>query len=152
MKRTALRRSVALRSRRRDTRPRPPRLGVAVPDGPGWSALCRAIRRRDQVCRFCGAVPPPRAVAWPVDHILPRRLLPVCEADARDNLAVLCSAHHSVKTGRIESRLFAYGDWYELWRWIETLALTGPVPSAELVGRALQRLNALLGGEVNGGK
>lgn len=139
MKRTALKRRTPLRARRREKSPRVLRLGVPVPAGPGWKELVRLVCARDQLrCRYCGS-----GAVYDVDHILPRRLLPPPGGNALENLALLCDPHHARKTSRVEARLFQ-GHWYELARWITILRLTGPVPSPDMVGRALKRLNDLL--------
>ena len=139
MNRSRLRRGPWRRPRPRDARP-----GEAHPTGAGWLVLCRTIRRRDHhTCRYCGHHPLTGA-AGAVDHLLPRRLFPRGKGDFPENLALLCAEScHAVKTHVIEPALYR-ADYLTFSRWLDVLRNTGPVPRADQIGAALERLRELL--------
>ncbi len=121
------------------------RPGRPVDYGKRWRARAAAARARDSyACRICG-----HAIGVKgghVDHIVPRRLLGRSRAEIEDptNLALLCQEHHAHKTQTIEPLLYGGRNLQPFHRYLETLARTGPVPSAELIGRALERAAAAL--------
>lgn len=126
------------RPRRRAERP-----GASVPHGTGWLVLCGQVRRRDgHCCRFCQT--PAMGTAGAVDHLLPRRLFPRGTGDFPENLSLLCTAHHALKTQVIEPALYR-ADYLTFSRWLDMLRQTGPVPRADQIGAALGRLRDLLG-------
>lgn len=125
------------------------RPGQAAGYGPGWRLLCRRIRERDgSRCRHCGHEDP----GGQTDHLLPRRLFANRrdpERDAEANLAWLCGFCHGVKTSMIEPALYR-ADYLTFYRFLSHVAQSGPVPSAETIGRALGRLVILRKAEAGG--
>ena len=80
-----------------------------------------------------------------MDHLLPRRLFANRrdpERDAEENLAWLCGFCHGTKTALVEPALYR-ADYLTFYRFLSRVAQSGPVPSSEVVGRALERLVAL---------
>ena len=110
--------------------------------GAGWRLLCRRIRERDRsICRHCGH----EDAGGQTDHLLPRRLFANRrdpERDAEENLAWLCGFCHGIKTSLVEPALYR-ADYLTFYRFLSRAAQSGPVPSPEVVGRALERLVAL---------
>ena len=115
------------------------RPGQAGGYGPGWRLLCQRIKARDgSICRHCGH----KDVGGQTDHLLPRRLFSNRrdpERDAPENLAWLCAFCHGIKTSLVEPALYR-ADYLTFSRFLSRVSHSGPIPSTEIVGRALARL------------
>lgn len=137
-----MRRSPLARGPWRRRHPLEVRPGQAGGYGPGWRLLCRKIQARDgSICRHCGH----EDRGGQTDHLLPRRLFASRRDPDRDdpaNLAFLCGFCHGIKTSLVEPALYR-ADYLTFHRFLSRVAQSGPVPSTEVVGRALERLGAL---------
>lgn len=108
--------------------------------GTRWRDVARRIRERDSgACRHCGASV--GLGAGPIDHLIPRRLFRNGEdPNFPENLALLCTRCHAVKTHTIEPGLYEgkYQDRYR--RFLEIVGRSGPIPGFYQLAIALGRV------------
>jgi HNH endonuclease len=109
-----------------------------------WSARRAAVLARDSGCRRCGT-PRWEEEAWPIDHLIPRRLFPLTGDDAHavTNLALLCASCHAFKTHVVEPA-FYQGDVQTFRRFLEVVGQSGPIPSEADLARAYTVLTDLI--------